>query len=137
LLVGLGVGLALGKGALGNAKSHGGKKGAKNKSRPATEVGTVYSLGEMVVNLADTGSLRYAKVSIALGFQEKVSEDKLKEREAVLRDAAISVITGKRFNDLHGKSGMQKLREQIRLATSGRLPGATVVEVYFESFAMQ
>jgi flagellar FliL protein len=132
----LGVGLAVGKSSKGHA-AHGGKGSDKKKGHSAAEVGTVYSLGEMVVNLADTGSLRYAKVTISLGFEEKLSEEKLKEREAALRDAVINVITCKRFDDLHGKGGMQKLREQIRVATTNRVPDATVAEVYFESFAMQ
>ncbi len=129
LAAGIGVGLIMGKRALAS----GGKK-AKPKSQP---VAMVHSLGETVVNLADTGTLRYVKVTVALGFLEKVSTQKLKEYDPVLRDAVIGVFTRKRFNDLHRGGGVRKVKAEILQATARRLPDATVAEVYLESFAMQ
>src|ERR1700737_2010515 len=92
LLVGSGLAaLALGVGAgvfmarRAHAGSAHGTKKEKKSPRP-TEVGTVYSLGEIVVNLADTSTMRYAKVSVALGFVEKLPEEQIKEQQPVLRD---------------------------------------------------
>src|ERR1051326_1574873 len=90
---GVAAGLLLGR------RTHTGKQ-AEKKSEPV-EPGTIYSLGELVVNLADTGSMRYAKLTVALGVAEKLPEEGLKDQEPVLRDAIVGVVTRKRFDELH------------------------------------
>jgi flagellar basal body-associated protein FliL len=129
MAAGVGVGLIMSKRALAS----GGKKASKKPRR----VAMVHSLGETVVNLADIGTLRYVKVTVALGFLEKIPDEKLKEYDPVLRDAIIGVFTRKRFDDLHRSGGVQKVKAEILQATARRLPDATVAEVYLESFAMQ
>jgi flagellar FliL protein len=131
MAIGVGVGLFMGKRALASGKHH------KAKAKKTLEIGAVHSLGEMVVNLADTGTLRYIKVTVALGFKEKVPEEKLKEYEPVLRDAVIEVFTRKRFSDLHRQGGVPKVKAEILQATASKLHDATVAVVYLESFAMQ
>jgi flagellar FliL protein len=100
-------------------------------------VGSVYSLGEIVVILADMSTMRYAKVSVALGFVEKVPEEQFKEEQAVLRDIVIGVLTRKTFDQLHRKGGIDRLKKEILESTAARFHGGTVAEVYLEAFAMQ
>ncbi len=121
------------------SEAHEGKSKPKktHKKAASEEIKTVDSLGEFVVNLADTGNLRYAKMSVALGFEEKIPEEKLKEVEPKLRDVVIGVVTRKRFDELHRKGGLARLKKEIIAATADRIPDSTVGEVYFEAFAMQ
>lgn len=143
LLVGCGVAaLALGVGAgvfmarrVHASSAHDDKK--EKKSHPPVVVGTVYSLGEIVVNLADSSTMRYAKVSVALGLVEKVPDEQLKEEQPVLRDIVIGVLTRKTFDQLHRRGGIDRLKKEILQATAARFHPATVAEVYFEAFAMQ
>jgi flagellar protein FliL len=142
LLVGCGlVSIALGVGAgifmarRAHASSAHGKKHKKTPS--PLVVGSIYSLGEIVVNLADMSTMRYAKVSVALGFVEKVPEEQFKEDQAVLRDVVIGVLTRKTFDQLHRKGGIDKLKKEILTASAARYHGGTVAEVYLEAFAMQ
>src|SRR5437879_3231939 len=71
LALGLGAGVLMSRRAQAG-EAHGrhshSKKGTNKEAK--VPVGTVYSLGEQVVNLADTANLRYAKFTIALGFRE-------------------------------------------------------------------
>jgi flagellar FliL protein len=106
-------------------------------AQEAVKVATVFSLGEMVVNLADTDSLRYAKLSVALGIEEKLAEEKLKEHEAELRDGVIDVLTSHRFAELHGKGGVQRLKKELARTLSSRFHAGRISKVYLESFAMQ
>jgi flagellar FliL protein len=133
--VGLGVGAGIFMGRRAHASSaHGGEK---KKEHPPVVVGSVYSLGEIVVNLADMSTMRYAKVSVAMGFVEKVPEEQFKEDQPVLRDIVISVLTRKNFDQLHRKGGLDRLKKEILAATTARFHGGTVAEVYLEAFAMQ
>jgi flagellar FliL protein len=137
LAAGVGVGMAMSRRAhpAGGAKDAHGKSKHASKKKKAVE--TIYSLGEQVINLADTGMMRYAKLTVAIGFEEKVPEEKLKESEPRLRDAVISVMTRKRFTDLHRRGGLTRLKKEILAATEGCISEAKISEVYFEQFAMQ
>jgi flagellar protein FliL len=142
LLVGCGlVSVALGVGAgifmarRAHASSAHGKR--EKKTPQPLVVGSVYSLGEIVVNLADMSTMRYLKVSIALGFVEKVPEEQFKEDQAVLRDIVIGVLTRKTFDQLHRKGGIDHLKKEILASAAARFHGGTVAEVYLEAFAMQ
>lgn len=141
LLVGSGlVALALGVGAgvfMARRAHASSAHGKQKKEHPPVVVSTVDSLGEIVVNLADTSTMRYAKASVALGFVEKVPDEQIKEEQPVLRDIVIGVLTRKTFDQLHCKGGIDKLKKEIRAAAAARYHGATVAEVYLEAFAMQ
>jgi flagellar FliL protein len=135
---GAGVGIFLGNKGSATAEAdsdHGHKKKKKKKHDEPPAI--VFSLGEMVVNLADADTLRYAKLTVALGFEEKVSEEKLKEETPVLRDVVIGVVTQKKFGELHRPGGLEKLKEEIQAATEESLHEMTVSKVYFEGLAMQ
>jgi flagellar FliL protein len=134
LAAGVGTGFLMIKRAQADTK-HGAKKSSDGEK--GTKAATLHSLGEMVVNLADTGSLRYAKLSVAVGFEQKLSEEKLKDLQPVLRDAVIGVITNQRFTDLHQKNGPAKLKKQLQQAIQERVDDVNVVDVYLEAFAMQ
>ena len=133
--LGVGAGLFLGKRA--QASDAHGKHKKKPEPVPEKEIGLVYPIGEIVVNLADTDTMRYAKVTPAFGFLEKLADDKAKEKEAILRDTVISVLTRKTFQELHRREGIPGVKKEILAATRARVHDATIVEVYFEGFAMQ
>src|SRR5262245_3926516 len=85
--VGVGTGVLMGRRAAGTKAAHAADE--QKKKEHGIEPATIFSLGEMVVNLADTESLRYAKINVALGLKEKIAEEKLKESSPVLRDVVI------------------------------------------------
>jgi flagellar FliL protein len=135
MAVGVGIGMFMSKRAQASNAHPGTKKGQKKEAKGPVE--TVYSLGEQVVNLADTSTLRYAKLTVALGIRERLSEEQVKEFEPMLKDAVIGVVTKRRFDEVHRKGGLQRVKGDILVAMQGRVPNATIAEVYFEQFAMQ
>src|SRR5579859_7341999 len=139
----LSIGLGAGIGAvwMGRAEKPGGQSRAGAQTPTAGHrqeaPATIYSLGEIVVNLADPGTMRYAKITAAVGLAEKTDDDKLKQLAPVLRVAVIAILTNKRFEDLHRPGGLDLLKSELRDEFARRLPGCTVVEVYLEGFGMQ
>jgi flagellar protein FliL len=137
--LGVGAGLFLGKRAQAGP-AHGAHKKSKDeaqKSAEDEEVGAVFPIGEIVVNLADMDVMRYAKASIAFGFKEKLPDEKTKEKEPILRDTVISVLTRRTFKELHRTGGIPKVKREILSAARRRVHDATICQVYLEGFAMQ
>lgn len=126
---GVGVGMVLSKKAQASP--------AKEKKHEEVEPALVHSLGEMVVNLADTESLRYVKVTVAVGLKDKLDEEKLKEMSPIMRDSVINVLTRKTFKELHKAGGPAKAKEEILHEIEENAHGVVLTKVYFEGFAMQ
>jgi flagellar basal body-associated protein FliL len=137
LTAGVGAGLLIGRRALAGSKQKGGQAAPNAHAEGFVEPASIISLGELVVNLADTDALRYVKISASLGLAERESEEKMKEQAPLLRDSVIEAVSSKLFRDLHKPSGVAKLKGEIRTLTQKRLPHTTVLDVYFDSFAMQ
>lgn len=135
IVAGVGTGFFVMKRAQADTKEKGKKKHA-SEDAPAKPA-LIHSLGDLVVNLADTGSMRYAKLTVAIGFEEKLSEEQIKEIQPLLKDTVIGVTTKYRLADLHRKGGAEKLKKQLLHAIRERLDETEVVAVYLEAFAMQ
>jgi flagellar basal body-associated protein FliL len=134
--LGVGAGLFLGKRAQAGT-AHGKNSKKQKHGAEAPEVGAIFSIGEVVVNLADMDVMRYAKASVAFGFREKVPDEKFKEKQPILRDTVIGVLTRRTFIELHRKGGIPKLKREILEAAGARVRDTPISEIYIEGFAMQ
>jgi flagellar protein FliL len=119
-----------------------GHKGAKKSEIPEGPA-TMVSIGEMVVNLADTDEIRYVKADIVLEVHGKMEaaggegEGGGAAANAPLRDAIISVLSSKRFGDINKAGGKDTLKTEIMTGCNKHLKEAKVTSVYFNQFAMQ
>lgn len=138
LIGALGAGMAVMK-----MKGSGGKKTEEKK--PVNMV----SLGDFVVNLADTNEVRYVKTNIVLGVQGEIKTEgsapakegsdsgSSSEGNPVVRDAVIQALGKRTFEDLNKPNGKEDLKKDIITAVNKRIGDAKVVDVYFDDFAMQ
>lgn len=136
------VGAAVGTGLMLRNKSTSATPEKQHKAPEKVEPiapQTIHPLGEMVINLADAEpeNLRYVKISIAVGLEEKLAEEALKEHDPALRDAIISVISQKSFATLHKPGALDVLKKELIEAMNGRIPKAHIAEMFIEGFAMQ
>ena len=138
------IGAAVGTGLLLRSKApvaaaHAEEDKHKKLDKPESRMPlTIHPLGELVINLADPEeSLRYVKVSIAVGYEEKIPDEEIKTYEPLLRDAVIRTISKKRFGELHKPEGLDKLKEELRANMDPLVPKVHLCNIYLESFAMQ
>ncbi len=130
LLAGLGIIVMKGK-AKGKSKEH--------VKLPTAEM----PLGEFIVNLADTGEIRYLKANVILEVEGEVpaaeGEGKEGGGDPRVRDAVIQIMSSKHFSELQASEGREKLKEDIIHAVNERLEEKKIkaVEVFFSEFAMQ
>lgn len=117
----------------------GKSKGKEKKHVPTVEM----PLGEFVVNLADTGTVRYLKADIVLEVAGEAKSGghgghgESSGPDAKIRDAVIEVLSSKHFEELVKPDGKEVLKKDIIKSVNKRLNGSEVVEVYFSEFAMQ
>ncbi len=117
-----------------NGKGH--KKSAAHQEKKPT---ATMALGEFVVNLADTGEIRYLKTDVVLAIAGEAGGGGHGESapDPAVRDAVIGVLSSKRFRELAQPGGKEQLKKDIIKAVSGRIEKAEVLDVYFNDFAMQ
>lgn len=137
LLVGCVAGVAV-------VKKSSAAKGKKEADKGPT---VAVSVGELVVNLADTDAVRYLKVDIVLEMRGEVEAggegghggggEAAGGTQTKVRDALIQTLSSKKFNQLLEPKGKEELKKEIIAAVNERLEGAEVVEVLFNEFAMQ
>lgn len=134
------VGAAVGTGILLRGKAAPAASPEKHEAAREThkETKTIHSLGELVINLADQGEeLRYAKITVAMGYEESVTPEELKPFEPVLRDAVITHVSKLTFQALHKPNGLALLKKTLYEGMKDRVPKVHLVEVYIEGLSMQ
>ena len=115
-----------------------GKKGTtatSSKATPVTEV--TYSLDEFLVNLADSGSQRYLKVLIYVGYGKNSDLDaELKIQKPIIRDLVIKTLREKQttdFNDI----GVELIKKEIITRINPVLTKGKIDHIYFNDLLVQ
>jgi flagellar basal body-associated protein FliL len=131
LLVVVGTALVAGRVVAGKRDGKHGKSAKKEAVRP----GATMTLEEFLVNLADDG--HYMKTTIALGLKPGLSEEKMKEHLAPIRDAIVSVLSSMRASSLSSEEGKIRLKKLLTDRINREVPDEPVVAVYFTAFTTQ
>ena len=103
-------------------------------------LGPTMDAGEFVVNLAPSqGSLavRYARVGVVVEGDRREVVDELTRRQPQVRDAIISVIRAKRFEELASAEGVEAVRRELVEALQRLVSRGRVVNVYFTELVIQ
>src|SRR5579871_4363302 len=91
----------------------GGTKGAAGKAQHAEEVGPKVPLEEFLVNLAGSSD-HYLKATITLGLKKDLTEDKIKDDIAPIRDVIINVLSSKPAEEIATIDGKEKLKVELK-----------------------
>ena len=97
----------------------------------------IWSMGSLIVNLMDANGDRYLKavIQIEVSNQDCVSElDLLKPK---ITDSILSLLSSKRYKEIAGFEGKQRLRDEIAVRLNGYLAKGQVRRVYFTEFLIQ
>lgn len=121
------------------------------------ELGPVYPVGEFIVNLSDPGR-RYLKTSVVLQMAAAGGGEKHKKGdsgghggddasaavkaemapfEPLYKDAIITTLARQTVTKINAPEGRSALKEELKAALNQRVPGKTVMDVYFTDFVIQ
>lgn len=97
---------------------------------------TTYSLDDFLVNTADTGSRRYIKTKIFLGFEDSKLSKELDTKKATIRDVVNAILYSKKASDLDEK-GLTSLKSEIVEKVNKVLTTGQVKSVYYYDILLQ
>lgn len=106
-------------------------------SSEAEAESNIYLIEQLIVNPAGTGGRRFLSTSIGFEFETGNIRTDFKEREAIVRDALITILSSQTVPELSDFKQREKLRKLIRLQVSKLLETEDIAAVYFTEFVLQ
>lgn len=99
--------------------------------------GLIYSLDDMIVNPANTNGKMLLLASLGLSVETEESKKMLEEKQVVVKDAVISVLSSKSVIQLGSATYRDTLKVEILKNLSVQLPGSKINNIYFSKFIIQ
>lgn len=91
----------------------------------------------LVVNLSGSGNTRYLRTNIVVASSDPKISEHLKEHDAPLRDAAITILSAQTPESVETPAGKDVVRRNL-MTQFNRLLGADIIgQVYFKEFVVQ
>jgi len=111
---------------------------AQALSSPTVEKqGHLYSLEPFLVNLLDQDMPRYLRTRIELESSEPKANEEFEKRLPQLRDAILTTLANRKFQEILDSEGKNRLKEEIRNKLNGHLQSFQIKKVYFTEFVAQ
>ena len=110
----------------------------KPQAFETAEIGPLYPFETFIVNLADAGGSRYLKVTLQLELDgTKNLTEELDNRKPQLRDAILTVLSSKRYEEINSAQGKLILKKEIIRRVNNLLPKGQIRQVYLTEFVAQ
>ena len=108
------------------------------QKEPQVELGNfIYSIADVIVNPANTDGKRLLLTNVGFDVQKEEMIEKLKKREALVKDVIISTLSSKNIAELNNTA----YRDTLKMEISGRLaklvPDIKINRVYFSKYIIQ
>lgn len=113
------------------------KAHSKKKEKKPGEKNVMYSVENIVVNPAGTGGSRFLSVSFGFELKSETTKAEFEERDAVIRDALITIMSSKTVAQLTDAKQKEIARYQIKKRVSQLLQSNELVGVYYTDFVLQ
>lgn len=120
------------------------KKKADTPVTPTNEIGILFPLETFIVNMADNEGSRYLKVTIQLEIAPSPEDEggllmteELTKRTPQLRDAILTILAAKRYEEVSSAQGKLILKQEILRRVNSLLPNGQLSNVYFTEFVSQ
>lgn len=101
------------------------------------EIGPLYSLGTLIVNLADEGGKRYLRVSIELELESTEMTEEVEKRLPQVRDSILMILPTKTFSDINTTPGKIAVRDELLAAMNEIVKTGKINNLYFTEFVVQ
>jgi len=99
---------------------------------------TLVHLGDFTTNtIADNKAAKFLKTKISVRTSSEDVSEELQERNVVIRDAVIKVMSSNRFDQIATPQGKMKLKEKIIDDINKLIKEGKIKEVYFTEFIVQ
>lgn len=110
----------------------------KKEAKEGGGIGPLYPMENFIVNMADSGGSRYLRVTLQLELDEtKKFTETLDMRKPQLRDAILTVLASKRYEEVSSAQGKLILKQELLRRINSLVTEGTIVNIYFTEFVAQ
>jgi flagellar FliL protein len=109
----------------------------KSSGTGSNSQGHIYKMEPFLVNLADPGQPRYLKITLHVESNQEKGNEEYEKRLPQLRDAILTILSSKNYNDIMSSEGKTSLREEIKSKMNQLLIGLKMQNIYFTEFVVQ
>ncbi len=110
----------------------------KKEKKEGTGIGMLYPLENFIVNMADSGGTRYLRVTLQLELDDtKKFVEALDMRKPQLRDAILTVLASKRYEEVSSAQGKLILKQELLRRLNSLITEGSIVNIYFTEFVAQ
>ena len=99
--------------------------------------GLIFSVDDMIVNPAQTNGKMLLLASLGLAVENEESRKVMEEKQVIVKDAIISVLSSKNVTQLSSATYRDTLKTEILKNLSTQMPGSKVNNIYFSKFIIQ
>jgi len=97
----------------------------------------VYNIDDIVINPAGTGGTRFLSASFAFELESEAARSEFEAREAIVRDALITILSSKTITQLTDTRQKEIARYQIKKRISEILNTEELSGVFYTDFVLQ
>lgn len=119
------------------ASSFQGDDAAQADGDAPIEYGTFTELENLIVNPAGSHGERYLAVSLGFEAEDAAVLAELEEREVVVRDALLSLLSARTVDELSTVAQRDSMKGELREAVNARLPSGGIDRIYFTRYVLQ
>ena len=109
----------------------------KKVVEPTVQIGAMWSLGSMIVNLLDNNGERYLKATIEIELSSLECLKELDNLRPKISDSILDLLSSKSYKEIVGFEGKQHLREEIAMRLNNLMSKGRITHVYFTEFVVQ
>jgi len=121
-----------------NAAANNTSAAPKKEMKEGVGIGPLYPMENFIVNMADAGGTRYLRVTLQLELDDtKKFAEALDMRKPQLRDAILTVLASKRYEEVSSAQGKLILKQELLRRVNSLVTEGTIVNIYFTEFVAQ
>jgi flagellar protein FliL len=109
----------------------------KEEKKGESSGGLVYAIKDIVVNPAGTGGSRFLSVSFGFDLASQEAMAQIEEREPLVRDALITILSSKTLAELTDAKQKEVMRMQIKKRVAQLVGADELLGVYYTDFVLQ
>jgi flagellar basal body-associated protein FliL len=112
-------------------------KTAQAAPRPVFDVGPMVKLSPLIINLNESSSRHYLKMTLVLEIAKKEWVEDVQGKMASLTDMVILYLGDKRIEDLRKSEARDNVKRELLQKANQILAGEKIRRIYFDEFLFQ
>lgn len=119
------------------AGEEGAAGGEQGSAKSAGGQGPMEKIDDLVIQLRNPEFDRYVKISFELELKNERDVDVVRARQAQIRDAIISYLSDRTYEELRGSSGLQRVKLALTKKVNQIVKSERVRALYITDFVVQ